>query len=86
MTTQPNALAARVHERMPVLLHARDVRRWLDPALADPAQVRDLLAPYPADEMASHPVSRRVSDPAAEGPALIAPERSSLEAQKGMFD
>ena len=86
MTTRPNALAARVHDRMPVLLHARDVQRWLDPALADAQHVRDLLAPYPADEMASHPVSRRVSDPASDGPALIAPDRSSLEAQKGMFD
>lgn len=72
MTTAPNELAARVHDRMPVLLHARDVPRWLDPALDEPQAVADLLGPYPAAEMASHPVSRRVSNPDSEGPELIA--------------
>ena len=45
MTTEPNALAARVHERMPVLLHARDVPRWLDPTLTEAEKVSDLLVP-----------------------------------------
>ena len=75
MTTQPNALAAKVHDRMPVMLHARDVPRWLDPAIREPAQVLDLLGPYPADEMASRPVSRLVSNPDNEGPGLIEPEK-----------
>ena len=71
MTTQPNEVAAQVHDRMPVLLHARDVPRWLDPGLDDADRVADLLVPYPAGEMQAHPVSRRVSDPASEGPELI---------------
>ena len=83
MTTEPNALAAKVHDRMPVLLHARDVGRWLDPSLTEPGAVEHLLAPYPADEMASHPVSRRVSDPNADGPALIEP---ASEVQQSFFD
>ena len=86
MTTQPNALAAKVHDRMPVLLAARDVPRWLDPSQNDFMDLLDLLKPYPAQEMASHPVLRRVSDPGAEGPGLIAPDRSALELQRGMFD
>jgi putative SOS response-associated peptidase YedK len=60
-----------VHDRMPVLLHARDVPRWLDPTITQPEQVTDLLGPYPANEMTSHPVSRRVSSPDNEGPDLI---------------
>jgi putative SOS response-associated peptidase YedK len=80
MTTEPNELAAQVHDRMPVLLHARDVARWLDPTIEE---VGDLLVPFPTDEMASHPVSRRVSDPNSEGPALIEP---ALEVQKSIFD
>jgi len=83
MTTKPNELAAKVHDRMPVLLRARDVPRWLDPANTDLKQFADLLSPYPADEMDAHPVSRRVSDPASEGPALIEPVS---EVQKGIFD
>ena len=83
MTTQPNALAAKVHDRMPVLLHASDVERWLDPAITEPEAVTDLLGPYPAEAMASRPVSMRVSNPQNEGAALI--ERVS-EVQKSIFD
>jgi len=71
MTTGPNALAAKVHERMPVLLHARDVPRWLDPTATELDKIIDLLGPYPAEEMELRPVSRRVSDPDSEGPGLI---------------
>jgi putative SOS response-associated peptidase YedK len=76
MTTQPNEVAAKVHERMPVLLHARDVPRWLDPANHEPSE---LLAPYPAHEMEARPVSRRVSNPDNEGPELIARDDSLPE-------
>jgi len=86
MTTAPNELAAKVHDRMPVLLHARDVPAWLDPALRDVAPLQPLLAPFPATEMASHPVSKRVSHPEAEGAQLIARDDSALGIQKSMFD
>jgi putative SOS response-associated peptidase YedK len=79
MTTRPNELAAKVHDRMPVLLHARDVERWLDPSIVEPARVADLLGPYPAEEMASRPVSRRVSNPDNEGPELIEPDDPTPE-------
>ena len=71
MTTAPNDVAAKVHDRMPVLLNARDVPRWLDPGLQGAEAVIDLLGPYPAEEMESRPVSRRVSNPDNEGPELI---------------
>jgi putative SOS response-associated peptidase YedK len=76
MTTQPNEVAAKVHDRMPVLLPARDVERWLDPGISDPT---DLLGPYPAKEMQARPVSRRVSNPDNEGPELIALDDSVPE-------
>ena len=79
MTTEPNKLAATVHDRMPVLLNARDVPRWLDPSLTDTATVKDLLSPYPADEMAARPVSRRVNAPENEGPELIEVDNSARE-------
>lgn len=71
MTTEPNEVAAKVHDRMPVLLHARDVPRWLDATVTDPGDIAELLRPYPAKEMEARPVSRRVSDPQSEGPELI---------------
>jgi putative SOS response-associated peptidase YedK len=79
MTTQPNELAASVHNRMPVMLHAADVLRWLDPEVQNTDALADLLGPYPAGEMASHPVSRRVSDPDNEGPELIVVDDSVKE-------
>ena len=79
MTTEPNELAAKVHDRMPVLLHAGDVPRWLDPAITEADEVVDLLAPYPAGEMESRPVSRRVSNPENEGPALIELDNATPE-------
>lgn len=79
MTTEPNEIAAKVHNRMPVLLHARDVRRWLDPAESDAGEITGLLRPYPATEMEAHPVSRRVSDPRIEGPELVEVDDSVRE-------
>jgi putative SOS response-associated peptidase YedK len=75
MTTEPNEVAAKVHDRMPVLLHARDVPRWLE----NSTNVADLLRPYPAHEMAARPVSRRVSNPDNQGPELIALDDSVPE-------
>jgi putative SOS response-associated peptidase YedK len=79
MTTAPNEVAAKVHDRMPVLLHARDVPRWLDPSVSEPEALADLLGPYPAQEMQARPVSRRVSNPDNEGPDLVALDDSTPE-------
>jgi len=79
MTTEPNEVAAKVHDRMPALLHVRDVARWLDPALTDPQALAVLLGPYPGNEMEARPVSRRVSNPDNEGPELIAIDDSVPE-------
>jgi putative SOS response-associated peptidase YedK len=79
MTTEPNELAAKIHDRMPVLLHARDVPRWLDPTTTELDKIIDLLAPYPASEMESRPVSKRVSNPENDGPELIRADDSTPE-------
>ena len=51
LTTKPNDLVASVHPpRMPVMLVGEDAQSaWLD---GSPDVARDLLQPYPADEMA----------------------------------
>jgi putative SOS response-associated peptidase YedK len=61
LTTDPNALAERVHNRMPVILEPRDYSRWIEPG--DPARPPiDLLRPYPAEKMHSWPVDERVGN------------------------
>jgi len=61
LTTDPNELAERVHDRMPVILEPRNYERWIDPG--DPARPPvDLLRPYPAEKMRAWTVSDRVGN------------------------
>lgn len=73
ITTEPNALLAPIHNRMPVILPRSAYAGWLDPAERAPHDLQSLLTPYPAEEMIAYPVSTRVNDPANEDPACIAP-------------
>ena len=72
ITTGPNELMVRLHNRMPAILLGEAVDRWLDAASA-PAALTDLLAPIPASRLGAVPVSRRVNSPANDGPELIEP-------------
>jgi len=70
---EPNALVARIHDRMPDILDPAAESLWLDPTLTDPVAVLDCLRPYPADPLVAYPVSPRVSSPHEDGPSLIEP-------------
>lgn len=61
LTTDPNELAERVHDRMPVILEPEDYERWMDPGESARPPV-DLLRPYPAEKMRSWTVSDRVGN------------------------
>ncbi|MEN8172721.1 MAG: SOS response-associated peptidase [Chloroflexota bacterium] len=73
LTTEPNRLVAKVHNRMPVILPRDAYDLWLDPEEKDPAVLAHLLKPYPADQMAQYPVSTLASYPSNEGPQVIEP-------------
>jgi len=73
LTTQPNALVAPIHNRMPVILDPSDYDAWLDPELQDPAALRPLLRAFPAERMTAHPVSQRVNNPRVDDPGCAAP-------------
>lgn len=66
LTTEANALLARIHDRMPALLDRQQVDEWL----ARPAQ--DLLAPAPAALLIGEPVSQRVNDVHNDDPSCLA--------------
>lgn len=72
ITTEPNALLAPIHNRMPVILPRSAYAAWLDPAEREPRDLQALLAPYPAEEMLAYPVSTLVNNPANDTPACIA--------------
>jgi len=71
ITTEPNALMARLHTRMPVILPQGAYQQWLDPAPQKPEALHDLLKPFPSEEMTAHPVSTLVNNPANDQPELI---------------
>ena len=72
LTTEPNELAARVHNRMPVIIPENGYATWLD--IANPPEaVQALLAPYPPGEMEAYPVSTMVNSPANDTEELVRP-------------
>ena len=73
ITTEPNELMSRLHNRMPVILDPADYAEWLDPAPRIPESLQPLLRPFPADKMSAHPVSTLVNTPANDRPELVVP-------------
>lgn len=69
LTCPANALMAPIHDRMPVILHPQDYRRWLS-GEEDPA---DLIAPFPPELMVTWPVGRAVGNSKNESADLIDP-------------
>lgn len=71
LTTEANELLRPVHHRMPVILHPEDYSLWLDEDARQRALLKELLRPYPAEEMTAYPVSAQVNSPSNQGRALI---------------
>ena len=73
VTTEPNALLAELHDRMPVILAADNWPAWLGETQADLEQLKRLLVPYPAKDMVVWPVDKRVGNVKNKDPLLIEP-------------
>jgi putative SOS response-associated peptidase YedK len=73
LTGPANEAVARVHDRMPIILHPEAEDPWVDLELRETEAIRALLAPIPADALLAVPVSRRVNSPRNDGPDLIQP-------------
>ncbi len=69
VTTEPNELAATIHDRMPVILKPSEYDRWL--TRDDPERSPlNLLRPYEAEEMIAYPVDPRVGNVRNNDPEL----------------
>jgi putative SOS response-associated peptidase YedK len=73
ITTAPNELCARLHNRMPGILRPQSWPAWLGEEPADEPHLKALLAPYPADGMICWPVSARVGNVRNNDSSLIEP-------------
>jgi len=57
ITTNPNSLVASIHDRMPVILPNVRYDEWLDVGIQKVEQLKQLLMPYPPEEMEFEKVS-----------------------------
>lgn len=72
LTTTPNPLVSRIHDRMPVILDPADWDAWL--AESTPVgDLRRLLHPAPDASLVAYPVSPAVNNVRSEGAGLLDP-------------
>jgi putative SOS response-associated peptidase YedK len=71
ITTRPNDMVARVHDRMPAILLPQHEDIWAGQAPLTSADLAALLAPCPADAMEMHRVSDRINSPLNDTPDVI---------------
>ncbi|MFE9426524.1 SOS response-associated peptidase [Kitasatospora sp. NPDC006697] len=71
ITTDATDAAGRVHDRMPLTIAPRDLSAWLDPALADPAELHHLLHSPAEDALTVRAVATAVNSVRSDGPQLL---------------
>jgi putative SOS response-associated peptidase YedK len=75
ITTEPNAVVRKVHDRMPLIIAREGYAAWL-------AGDESALEDAPNVEMAAHPVGMAVNQAANDSPRLI----EAVELARGLFD
>jgi putative SOS response-associated peptidase YedK len=72
LTTAPNELVARIHDRMPVILDRSLLDAWLDPS-TEPADLAPMLLAAPRAGLRMWPVSPAVNRVQVDGAELLRP-------------
>jgi putative SOS response-associated peptidase YedK len=87
VTTSPNALLARIHDRMPVILEEEGARSWLESGPERSAALQELLRPLPADTLQGLAVDPWVNSVRHDDERCIAPytETAPPGEQLGLF-
>jgi putative SOS response-associated peptidase YedK len=82
LTTRPNAVVARVHDRMPVILPDAHLDDWL----TGPApRAVELVATAPDALLVATPVSKRANSPKHDDPACLVPAEHTEDPQQTLF-
>jgi putative SOS response-associated peptidase YedK len=76
ITTTPNPLMEKIHDRMPVILPREDEQVWIGDS--GEAELQRLLKPFPAGLMKAYPVSRLVNSPKNDTPEILEPVGEEL--------
>jgi putative SOS response-associated peptidase YedK len=81
VTTDANETVASIHDRMPVIIPVEQADQWLQ---AETAEAVKLLAPH-AGATTIRAVTRRMSDPRAEGPECLDDAEATWGSQSSLF-
>jgi putative SOS response-associated peptidase YedK len=73
ITTTPNALMSKIHNRMPAVLDRVSEDQWLSKDQLMDSELKRILKPYPAQSMDAYEVSTKVNDPRVENEDLVRP-------------
>jgi putative SOS response-associated peptidase YedK len=73
ITTEPNNLMEKIHDRMPVIIKPQSYDTWLNPADLPTPEALSLLKPYAAAQMKATAVSTLVNNASVESPDCIKP-------------
>jgi len=60
-----------IHDRMAVILKPPDYDLWLDPKVRDLRLLKQLLRPYPSEEMVVQPLSPKVNKANYDAPDCV---------------
>lgn len=71
ITTEANEIVSDIHDRMPVILPEEKHDIWLNPAIQDSSQLKQLLHPFPAKNMMAYQVSTLVNSPKNDVPEIL---------------
>ncbi len=82
VTTEANELMARIHHRMPVIMHSRDYDRWLDREVTEQLPL-DLLRPFESEAMEMREANPKVNNVRNNGPDLL--QRAEVAAESGQL-
>jgi putative SOS response-associated peptidase YedK len=75
ITTTPNAMMGRIHNRMPVMLRQEDEELWLTKMPLPDSELERIFKPYPARSMDAYEISKEVNNPRNENDGLIKPAK-----------
>ena len=73
ITTTPNDMVGKYHDRMPVILEREDEEEWLNPDITEVERLMPLLKSYPAEKMEEWRVGDAARNPRNDSPELLKP-------------
>ncbi len=83
ITTVPNTIVGKYHDRMPAILEKEEEDIWLNPDVDEASQIRSLLKSFPDDKLEEWEVGATARNPINDYPEVIEPFKANK--QRSLF-